>query len=129
MIEAVSNYCKQGYIKTHGLNQKKVQYLPTTKGFTEKMKKTYHYTQKTISELSKFKRNIQKTVLCYHNQGIKKFKIEGSGEFGDIAEIALRELQDTGIVFERSMGQEDLLIAGSDKILVADVVSGIKNGH
>ncbi|MEA2082477.1 MAG: winged helix-turn-helix transcriptional regulator, partial [Elusimicrobiota bacterium] len=32
---------KQGYIKTHGLNKRKVQYLLTPKGFTEKMKKTY----------------------------------------------------------------------------------------
>jgi len=92
---------KQGYIKTHGLNKRKVKYLLTPKGFTEKMKKTYHYTQKTISELSRIKSNIQNEVKSRYIAGERNFTVAGSGELSDLAEIAIKNLKYGDIVYER----------------------------
>ena len=84
---------KKGYIKTHGLNKRKVKYLLTPKGFTEKMKKTYHYTQKTISELSRIKSNIQNEICAQYLAGQRDFVIAGSGELADLTEIAIKNLK------------------------------------
>ena len=41
----------KGYIKVKGLDRRKVQYILTPKGFTEKTKKSYRYFLKTIYSL------------------------------------------------------------------------------
>ncbi len=124
---------KQGYIKTHGLNKRKVKYLLTPKGFSEKMKKTYHYTQKTISELSRIKLNIQNEIKNKYLAGERNFTISGTGELSDLAEIAIKNLKYKDLNYKRvdiSDGGEahktkvrssrksaaDVLIAGGRKL-------------
>ena len=108
---------KQGYVKTHGLNKRKVKYLLTPKGFTEKMKKTYHYTQKTISELSRIKLNIQNEVKSRYFAGERNFTVVGPGELSDLAEIAVRKLKFKDISYKRIEGKgEDVLIAGEQEL-------------
>ena len=108
---------KQGYIKTHGLNKKKVKYLLTPKGFAEKMKKTYQYTQKTISELARMKANIRLEIEKRYNAGEREFVIAGSGELSDLTEIAIRNLKYKGVKYKRTDGNgEDALIVGEKKL-------------
>lgn len=117
---------KQGYVKTHGLNKRKVKYLLTPKGFTEKMKKTYHYTQKTISELSRIKLNIQNEVKSRYLAGERNFTVAGTGELSDLAEIAIKNLKYGDIVYERKeVAATDFLIAGSRKLPLMAVASKI----
>jgi len=70
-------------------------------GFTEKMKKTYHYTQKTISELSRIKLNIQNEVKSRYTDGERNFTVAGAGELSDLAEIAIKNLKYKDIVYKR----------------------------
>ena len=108
---------KQGYIKTHGLNKRKVKYLLTPKGFTEKMKKTYHYTQKTISELSRIKSNIQNEICAQYLAGQRDFVIAGSGELADLTEIAIKNLQYSDILYKRKEeGSADVLLVAGEKL-------------
>ncbi|MBU3957795.1 MAG: winged helix-turn-helix transcriptional regulator [Nanoarchaeota archaeon] len=140
---------KQGYIKTHGLNKRKVKYLLTPKGFTEKMKKTYHYTQKTISELSRIKANIQNEVRNKYLAGERNFTVAGRGELSDLAEIAIKNLKYGDIVYKRTgtesaeimsvggwkcrgrscsngkIDSDDVLIAGGEKLPLMAVASKI----
>jgi len=115
---------KQGYIKTHGLNKKKVKYLLTPKGFAEKMKKTYHYTQKTISELSRIKSNIQNEICAQYLAGQRDFVIAGSGELADLTEIAIKNLKYGDILYKRKEeGSADVLIVAGEKFPLLDIVS------
>jgi len=108
---------KKGYIKTHGLNKRKVKYLLTPKGFTEKMKKTYHYTQKTISELSRIKSNIQNEICAQYLAGQRDFVIAGSGELADLTEIAIKNLKYGDILYKRKeKGSADVLIVAGEKL-------------
>jgi len=117
---------KQGYIKTHGLNKKKVKYLLTPKGFTEKMKKTYHYTQKTISELTRMKANIQNEVMAQYLAGRRNFVISGAGELSDLAEIAIRNLKYGDIVYKRTgTGAADVLTAGNRKLPLLPIAAKV----
>ena len=115
---------KKGYIKTHGLNKRKVKYLLTPKGFTEKMKKTYHYTQKTISELSRIKSNIQNEICAQYLAGQRDFVIAGSGELADLTEIAIKNLKYGDILYKRKeKGSADVLIVAGEKFPLLDIVS------
>ena len=117
---------KQGYIKTHGLNKRKVKYLLTPKGFTEKMKKTYHYTQKTISELSRIKTNIRQEIEKRYNAGEREFVIAGSGELADLAEIAIKNLKYGDIVYKRTgTGVADVLTAGNRKLPLLPIAAKV----
>jgi len=93
---------KQGCIKTQGLNRRKLKYILTPKGFSEKMRKTYFYTQKTINEFSRIKSNIQNEIKVRYLSGARKFIISGSGELSDLAEIAIKNLKYNDIVYKRA---------------------------
>ena len=45
----------KGYIRTKQLNQKKVEYLLTPKGFSEKTRKSIKYTIKTLNSITAIK--------------------------------------------------------------------------
>jgi DNA-binding MarR family transcriptional regulator len=81
---------KRGFVKTRGLNKKKVEYMVTPKGFSEKEKKTYDYVLKTVDLVKTIKEEIAKIVLEEYNQGQKQFVILGSDDLADIIELALK---------------------------------------
>ena len=115
---------KQGYIKTQGLNKRKVKYILTPKGFSEKMRKTYHFTKKTISELSRMKENIQREIRARYLSGERNFTVAGTGELSDIAEIAIKNLKYGDIVYKRKEnGAADVLIVGGQKIPLLHIVA------
>lgn len=81
---------RQGLVKTKSLNPKKVEYLLTPKGFSEKASKTYNYVLKTINLVSVVKDEIAKIVLEEFNRGQKKFVILGGDSLADVIELALK---------------------------------------
>ncbi len=46
--QSYKNAIKKGYVKALQLNRRKIQYMLTPKGFSEKAKKSYSYTVRTI---------------------------------------------------------------------------------
>ncbi|MBU2578332.1 hypothetical protein KKA69_05930, partial [Patescibacteria group bacterium] len=86
----IKNLVKTGYIKIRQLNRRKIQYILTPKGFSEKAKKSYNYTLKTIGLFRFAKQKIQELILNYYKKGINKFIVIGDNEISDIIEIAFR---------------------------------------
>ncbi|KPJ69773.1 hypothetical protein AMJ44_02365 [candidate division WOR-1 bacterium DG_54_3] len=81
---------KRGVVKTKSLNPKKVEYLITPKGFSEKAKKSYNYVLKTVNLVKFVREEIAKVVLEEYNRGQKKFVILGNDDLADIIELALK---------------------------------------
>jgi len=81
---------KRGMVKTSNLNPKKVEYLLTTKGFSEKAKKSYNYFLKTVNLVKLVKEEIAKLVLDEYNRGQRKFIVLGDDDLADIIELALK---------------------------------------
>jgi len=88
----IKRLVKKGYLKLKQLTPKKIQYLLTPKGMTEKIKKSYSFTKRTIDTLRDMKQRIQEIILKEYNKGIKKFVICGKGELVNLVEIAIRDL-------------------------------------
>jgi len=115
---------RKGYIKIHGLNARKVKYILTPKGFAEKMRKAYRYTQKTISELSRIKQSIKNRIERSILLGERNFTIEGTGELSDIAELAVKNLKQKGLRVRRINhgGSGDFIVAGGKRQSIMDVI-------
>lgn len=81
----------KGYIRTKQLNQKKVEYILTPKGFSEKTRKSIKYTLKTISSISVIKETMKPLILKLYAQGERNFFVLGKSDFAYLVEIVFRE--------------------------------------
>lgn len=70
----------KGVIRIQQLNSRKIRYILTPKGFSEKMRKSVKYTQKTINSISLIKESINKRIGALYAQGIRDFVLYGKGD-------------------------------------------------
>jgi DNA-binding MarR family transcriptional regulator len=82
---------KRGYIKSKGLNAKKVEYFLTPKGFAEKVRKSYSYIFKTINLIKVIQAEIRNTILNEYNKGARDFIVLGEGSLADQVNLVLSE--------------------------------------
>jgi DNA-binding MarR family transcriptional regulator len=73
----------KGHIRIQQLNKRKVQYILTPQGFSEKMRKSVKYTVKTL-----ILRNL-------HEQGEKNFFVLGETDLGTLVQWVLKEARFT----------------------------------
>lgn len=114
---------EKGHMKIKQLDGRKVQYLLTPKGFSEKLKKSQQYLQSTISKLSSIKESVKSIALKEYDSGKRKFIISGSGDLSHLVEIALKEIGKTDISYSHSDSIKD---APKDTVLF--FVNGIPSG-
>ncbi len=91
---------RHGYVKVAGLNSKKVQYLITPKGFSEKARKSYTYIFKTIDLVQKIREEIEKIITDAYSQGCRKFVLLGSESLADLVNVAFSEMNLKDASFE-----------------------------
>ena len=82
----------KGYIRIRQLNKRKVEYILTSKGFSEKIRKSIKYTLKTINSIGLIKEGIKTTVLKLYYEGERSFVVLGKSDFALLIEIAFKEL-------------------------------------
>lgn len=83
---------KKGYIKIQEAPPRTIIYSLTPKGFSEKTKKSYHFTLRTIDLMKNIKENIKDIIMREYRQGVKDFIISGEGELATFTEIVFRDL-------------------------------------
>ena len=81
----------KGYIRIKQLDRRKVEYILTPKGFSEKMRKSVNYTLKTINSIGLIKKNLLSVLKDLYAKGARKFYILGSSDLGGLIEMALGE--------------------------------------
>jgi DNA-binding MarR family transcriptional regulator len=82
----------KGYIRTRQLNQKKVEYILTSKGFSEKTRKSIKYTLKTISSIGLIKARVKGILLNLYEGGARNFFIVGKSDLSILIEMAAKEI-------------------------------------
>ena len=82
----------KGFIRMKQLNKKKVEYILTSKGFSEKMRKSVKYTMKTLNSISIVKATIQKVIVDLYEQGERDFIVFGKSDFALLIEMIIKEL-------------------------------------
>ena len=125
----------KGHIRIKQLNQRKVQYILTPKGFTEKMRKSVRYTLKTINSISLIKNKLRNILLPFYDQGVREFGICGVSDFALLIEMVIKEagLMDCRFnYFNEWSGQilqgvllvckEAVIVEGTDSLQVVNLV-------
>ncbi len=82
---------EKGYMKIKQLDGRKVQYILTPKGFSEKVERSKQYVKRTIGSISVMKDAIRSAIDYEYDKGIRKFYVAGTGELSHIIDIAARE--------------------------------------
>ncbi len=82
----------KGYIRITQLNQRKVQYLLTPKGFAEKLQKSIKYTVKTIHSMGLIKDSLRILLLELYGEGIKDFWVLGQSDLTSLITIVAHEI-------------------------------------
>ena len=87
----VRRLISKGYIRIEQLNKKKVQYILTRKGFTEKMRKSVKYTMKTISSIGLIKNRVREILNDLYAQEVRNFYFYGNSDISALVEMVFRE--------------------------------------
>jgi len=88
----IKRLCKKGYIKVKNLSGKKIKYILTVKGFTEKAKLTYRYMHHSFEHIKEIKSAIEKNYQKMLQDNVKKILIWGDGELAELCFIILSRL-------------------------------------
>lgn len=88
----VKRLISKGYIRIKQLNEKKVQYILTPKGFAEKMQKSVKYTVKTIKSIGVIREHIRCLIQQYYDQGFRDFNVLGRSDLALLIDIIFRDL-------------------------------------
>ncbi|MBI5574323.1 MAG: winged helix-turn-helix transcriptional regulator [Elusimicrobia bacterium] len=99
----IKRLAKTGYIKIKQLNRRQIRYVLTPKGFSEKARKSYNYTLRTINNLTLMREKIQNLAIAKYKTGIRNFIIVGDNELADITEISLKKLPMPDIKYTREL--------------------------
>ena len=115
----------KGYVKIKGLDKRKVQYILTPKGFTEKTKRSYRYFLRTIHSLKEMKEKIQELILMECKKGRTYFIVLGDGELADVVELSLESLDKNELEYRRVSGLGEIK-SNKAVILLAESKSQIE---
>lgn len=88
----VRRLLSKGIIRIEQLDKRKVQYLLTPKGFSEKMRKSVQYTLKTINSLDLIKEKIHELIVAQYREGERDFIVLGRSDFAHLIEIVFKDL-------------------------------------
>jgi len=82
----------KGLIRISQLTQRKVRYLLTPKGMTEKMKKSVKYTLNTINSIGLIKSNLTSVLLELYERGDRVFYVFGKSDFVVLVDMVFSEV-------------------------------------
>lgn len=88
----IKRLCKKGYIKVKNLSGKKIKYILTVKGFTEKAKLTYRYMRHSFEHVKEIKSAIEKNYQKMLQDNVRKILIWGDGDLAELCIIILSRL-------------------------------------
>jgi len=117
----------KGYIRIEQLNKRKVKYILTPKGFSEKMRKSIKYTLKTVFSIGLIKERITKIIApLYYEEGYRHFTVLGKSDFALLINMIFNEmgLEDHKIIYVDEVPSEE-----TEGVLIICKENVDTNGH
>lgn len=90
----------KGFMKTIQLDGRKMQYIVTPKGFSEKIKKTTNYIFKTINTVNLIEQYVKKMIADFYKDGCRTIIFAGNGELLRITTVAVAGLSYADLKFQ-----------------------------
>jgi DNA-binding MarR family transcriptional regulator len=132
----VTNLClkrlaRKGYIKIVNIQPRRLRYLVTPKGISEKSRLTYEYVAHSLTFYRVARRHLAEMLAPLRAAGHRRVALYGAGEVAELAYLSLQELEmelvgvyaqeGVGKVFlgGKVLGLDQLVHADFDRIVVA----------
>jgi DNA-binding MarR family transcriptional regulator len=111
----------KGFIRISQLNKRKVQYLLTPKGISEKMQKSVKYTLNTINAIGLIKGRVASILKDLYLDGHRRFYLYGEHDLRILVEMVFQELKlkDAVLTETKDITDKDIngvLLIGKEKI-------------
>ena len=120
----------KGYIRIKQLNRRKVEYILTSKGFSEKMRKSIKYTQKTINSIGLIKKHLTDLLKPLYDEGQHLFYVLGESDLAALIEIVLKEYcPQAKMIYIRQKNEattEGIILICTAELVEGDKVAGQK---
>ena len=97
----VRRLVKTGHLKVQNLNAKKVRYILTPKGLSEKTRRSFDYLRRTLRTYNACLERIGRVIADQAQGGRHHFVVVGEGDLAELVVVALQLQAATGIGFER----------------------------
>lgn len=103
----IKRLISKGYIRIRQLNERKMKYILTPKGFAEKMRKSVNYTMKTINSIGVIKKSIKQVIDHYHDLGERNFFVLGKSDLASLVKFVMDETHNecTGYFIDKAKKQ------------------------
>lgn len=88
----VRRLASKGYIRIMQLNKKKVQYLLTPQGISEKFRKSIKYTLNTINSIGLIKDRLESLAQDLYSKGKRDFDIYGESDLTKLIEMVFKTM-------------------------------------
>jgi DNA-binding Lrp family transcriptional regulator len=85
---------KTGYIKIVNLNRRKMGYLLTPKGLSEKSNRSYQYLLRAVQTYRQIHDRLVEFINTQLSQGKNRFIVTGDGEIADLVKLVLKNKGD-----------------------------------
>ncbi len=82
----------KGYIRITQLNKRKVHYLLTSKGLSEKLRKSLKYTLKTIHSMELIKESLKVLLRNLHHDGVREYWLMGQTDLITLIHMVAKEI-------------------------------------
>ena len=119
----IRRLASKGFIRISQLNKRKVQYLLTPKGISEKMRKSVKYTLNTINAIGLIKNRVAEIFKKLYQDGHRRFFLYGEHDLRVLVEIVFHELklQDAFLTEAKDLVNEEIngvLLIGKEKVSI-----------
>lgn len=118
---------KTGYIKIITLDGRKLRYLLTPEGLSEKTRRSYRYLVRTIRIYDQYRQEIDRLIDEQLAAQHRKFLIYGEGDLADLVHVILKRKDPA--VHVRISNRTRVLQHSSDEVILNCYLNGEKPVH
>jgi DNA-binding MarR family transcriptional regulator len=87
----IKRFVKKGFVKIKTIPKKRIKYILTPRGVTEKTRLTYEYIQHSYNFYKEARQKLRDLYTDLEKQGITRIIFYGAGDLAEIAYISLQE--------------------------------------
>lgn len=100
----------KGYVKATTIPRKRIKYILTPKGMTEKTRLTYNYIQYSYQFYRTSRQKLRRLFADLESQGVRRIVFFGASDLAEIAFVSLLEttLDLVAVVDDRRLGKKVL---------------------
>ena len=114
---------KKGYVKIKYLNRKKLQYILTPKGFVEKLKKSYSYATRVISEFTNYSNKLSQYIISEYEKGYKNFTVKCNSEIISLVKFIFHSINFPDIKYKIiETKEEPIIITNGNKKYIKEII-------